>query len=155
MTERKPAGAGRALCSRELTTNAGALSCTPVLRRVFIAFAWLLAALWLPATLHCAAETSGWFDVVDCCGGDDAASPTAGGHEELDHCATLELGVPREDLGVAVLNVPVVALLEILRPARAADIAVVDGVTPRLAAPPEIDGSWRVVERVVAPARAP
>ena len=30
-----------------------------------------------------------------------------------------------------------------------------DGVTPWLAAPPEIGGSWRAVERVVAPARAP
>lgn len=129
-----------------------AVSCTPVSRRVFIAFAWLLAALWLPVTLHCAVETSGWLDVVDCCGGD---TTTADGHEELDHCATFGAGVPREELTAPVLSVPVVPLLEILRPVLVADVGSPNGVTPRLAAPPEIGGSWRAVERVVAPARAP
>ena len=131
-----------------------AVSCTPVSRRVFIAFAWLLAALWLPVTLHCAVETSGWLDVVDCCGGDTSAS-TAGGHEELDHCATFDAGVPREELNAPVLSVPVVPLLEILRPVLVADVGSPNGVTPWLAAPPEIGGLWRAVERVVAPARAP
>ena len=113
--------------------------------------AWLLAAFWLPATLHCAAETTGWFDVTDCC----AAKPAAAADDALDHCATLDAGVPREELGAAVLSVPVVALLEILRPALVAASEVTNGVTPWLAAPPEIGGLWRAVERVVAPARAP
>ncbi len=152
LSDRPPAAVR---CGGELTTNAAALTCTAVLRRVFIAFAWLLAALWLPATLHCAAETSGWFDVVDCCGGDDAPASAASGHEELDHCATLGLGVPREDLGVAVLSVPVVALLQILPPSLAAETAAPNGVTPRLAAPPEIGGLWRATRRVVAAAQAP
>ena len=122
-----------------------------VQRRVFIVMAWLLAAFWLPATLHCAAETTGWFDVTDCC----AAKPAAAADDALDHCATLDAGVPREELGAAVLSVPVVALLEVLRPAIVAASEVTNGVTPWLAAPPEIGGLWRAVERVVAPARAP
>jgi hypothetical protein len=126
-----------------------------VQRRIFIAMAWLLAAFWLPVTLHCAVETSGWLDVVDCCGGDTSATTTAGGHEELDHCATFEAGVPREELNAPVLSVPAVALLEILRPTLVVDVGSPNGVTPRLAAPPEIGGLWRAVERVVAPARAP
>ncbi len=73
--------------------------------------AWLLAAFWLPVTLHCAAESSGWFDVVDCCGGDEAATTAAGGHEELDHCQTLGSGVSREDLCSAALSAPAMALL--------------------------------------------
>ncbi len=114
--------------------------------------AWLLAAFWLPATLHCAAETAGWFDVTDCCAGESAAATA---DVSLDHCTTLEVGVPREELGVSVLSVPVVALLEFLRPVRVAGTSAANGVTPRLAAPPNIGGLWRAVERVVAPARAP
>ena len=116
--------------------------------------AWLLAAFWLPAALHCAAATSGWFDPVDCCGGDETAT-AAGGHEELDHCQTLESGVPREDLCAVVLGVPVVTLLEILRPVLVAEPDGSLGAAPWRAAPPEIGGLWRAVERVVAPARAP
>lgn len=122
-----------------------------VQRRVLIVLAWLLAALWLPATLHCTAEMAGWFDLTDCC--DDQMATTA--DDALDHCATLDVGVPREQMGAAVLSVPVVVLLEILRPVIVAASEVNNGVTPRLAAPPEIGGLWRAVERVVAPARAP
>lgn len=122
-----------------------------MIRRVFIAFAWLLAALWLPATLHCAAETAGWFDVTDCCGGETADAADA----SLDHCETLESGVPREDLGATLLSAPVEALLTILRPVLVAEATAVNGVTPRLAAPPEIGGLWRATQRVVAAAQAP
>ncbi len=123
-------------------------------RRVFIAFAWLLAAFWLPATLHCAAETAGWFDLTDCCDSETAAANDSN-HAALDHCDTLESGVPREDQNAAVLSVPVLALLEILRPSLVAETAAAPGVTPRRAAPPEIGGLWRATHRVVAAAQAP
>ncbi len=123
-------------------------------RRLFIVLAWLVTTLWLPATLHCAIETAGWFDLTDCCSG-DAAVPAAGGHEELNHCATLESGVPREELNAPVLSVPVVVQIETLRPAFMADTAAANRVTPWRAAPPEIGGMWRATHRVVAAAQAP
>ena len=123
-------------------------------RRLFIVFAWLVAALWLPATLHCAVETAGWFDLTDCCES-HAAAPSAGGHEELDHCATLESGVLREELSATVLSAPVAVLLEALRPALAEETTAANGVTPWRTAPPEIGGLWRATHRVVAAARAP
>jgi hypothetical protein len=125
-----------------------------VSRRVFIAFTWLLAALWLPATLHCAAETAGWFDLTDCCVGETAAATDAD-HPVLDHCETLESGVPREELNATSLSVPALALLETLRPMLVAETAPANGVTPWRAAPPEIGGLWRATHRVVAAAQAP
>ncbi len=123
-------------------------------RRFFIAFAWLVAALWLPATLHCAAETAGWFDFTDCCVA-ETATGTGTDEAALDHCATLESGMAREELNAPSLSVPVLALLETVRPALVAETAAVNGVTPWRAAPAEIGGLWRATHRVVAAAQAP
>ncbi|HLP06815.1 MAG TPA: hypothetical protein VK178_01515 [Opitutaceae bacterium] len=124
-----------------------------MLRRIFTLVAWILVAFWLPATLHCAAETSGWIETAGCCA--DEALPVADSHCESDHCATLEAGVPREELSALVLCVPALALLEVLRPELRTENDADNGVTPWLAAPPEIGGRWRATERVVAAARAP
>ena len=122
-----------------------------MIRRLFVVFAWLLTALWLPATLHCTAETAGWFDPMNCCDGEATSTSDVA----FDHCETLESGAPREELGARLLSVPVVALLEILRPALVAEPTAANGVTPWAAAPLEIGGLWRVTERVVAAAQAP
>jgi hypothetical protein len=126
-----------------------------VLSKFFSTIAWLLAAVWLPASQHCNLETTGWLDIVHCCGADSATS-TDDAHDDLGHCATIQSGVPREMLDTGCLMVPVVAVLELLRPLLQSElIPVSNGVAPPIAAPPEIGGLWRIVQRVVAPPQAP
>ncbi len=117
-------------------------------------FAWLLAALWLPASLHCTAESAGWFDEADCCG--HAAQPLTGDSAELDHCETLAAGVPREDLAPAVAVLPPDGLPLWLHPIVGAPPPEPPATAgERTQAPPHVLACWAHAHRVVAPARAP
>jgi hypothetical protein len=143
------------LRSPDLTALFRTASFRHVSRRVFTAVAWLLVALWLPAVLHCAAQTAGVFEVSECCAGDlsAAASDT---QDEVDHCEVIESGAPREDEGSQLAVQPALVALQILRVPLCLLAASRDvGVSPAEAAPPEILPRWRVVERVVALAQAP
>ena len=140
----------RARASRvDSVASNGLLPLVP--RRVFTVVAWLLVALWLPAALHCTAETSGVFGRSECCA---TASDDQG--ETADHCVVIEAGAPRQDeSGIRTAN-PALVVLQILRaPLCLLAASGEAGLSPAVATPPEIARLWRAVERVVALSQAP
>lgn len=116
-------------------------------------FAWLLAALWLPASLHCAAESAGLFDEVDCCG--HAEVPLSDDSAQLDHCETLAAGALREDLAPNVAVLPPSELPLLLGLIEASGVGCESGTMPRTEAPRHVVAGWMLARRVVAPAQAP
>ena len=114
----------------------------------------MLVALWLPAVLHCTALSAGMASAVDCCGGDFSAADSHG-QSEADHCEMIEEGAPRKDSAGIAPPASSAVVIELVRSALGVAADQSPGVSPRAAAPPEIAGLWRAVERVVALAQAP
>lgn len=117
--------------------------------------AWVLLAVWLPATLHCALEVLPGFAALQCCCGDAApATPVPDGSP--DTCPDLEGGFfKHEEEGALRLMPPVgPALMTGFAPLAAAAPAAL-AFTAVAAGPPELPHAWQFFCRAAPQPRAP
>ena len=117
--------------------------------------AFVLLALWVPATMHCALETVPGLSFLQwCCGSDEA--PQAAHDCSQDSCSAVESGFYK------IEDNPTVA------PGLAALLALTDSdgfveppadppphSTPASSAPPELPRFWQFSYRTALPPRAP
>lgn len=116
--------------------------------------AWLLLAVWLPATLHCQLEAAGWGDSHQdsCCPEKTAdTGPDCLG----DACANIEASLHRDSAPELYLAAPAtpchLCCVALVRAARTGSI-----LSPKRHAPPlELKVAWQFIERAAPPARAP
>ena len=111
----------------------------------------LLAALWLPTTLHCGLESAGLLATADTCvdSGDACCDDTA--------CSTVEETLfkdPAPTFKVAAPAAVFLAGLAVVPPFDA--ILAEPALSPaRHAPPPELRVAWQFLSRAAPPARAP
>jgi hypothetical protein len=116
----------------------------------------LLVALWLPATLHCALESSGLFGSAAICCTDEHTTAAGDNHCETDSCAVLESNLVRPVGTDLVVPAPVAlaclfCLIEITP-----ETIIVPTVSPeRTHCPPELARTWQFVARAALSPRAP
>src|SRR5215218_6663576 len=107
-------------------------------------FVWVMVALWLPATLHCAIDRSGLFESKPICCGDEI--DRAAESNCAERCDPLSDGVQKLTVGVMKAPAPVLAtcfaIFLAIRPA----VISVPSISPTdREAPPEIGRTWQFV----------
>lgn len=126
-------------------------------------FALLLAALWLPATLHCDLQAAELFaaHADACCAGEAGDGCEAGHGDEApcanDSCEVVEDGAYRpshDTLCVAAPELSILTDLAELWCALAVETTAVRVARPA-ESPPEIGRAWQFVQRAAQPPRAP
>ena len=116
------------------------------MRRLRSLSAWLLLALWLPATLHCSMEQAGVFDQSQAC---TASCDT-------DNCDTLESGFINATS--VALKAPALSALTCLCGLIevTTETMVVPLLSPeRTGSPPELARTWQFDVRAVVSPQAP
>ncbi|MET0262076.1 MAG: hypothetical protein ABW223_04210 [Rariglobus sp.] len=123
------------------------------MRRLFSSIVWLLAVLWLPATMHCGLEAAGVFDH---------------GHADTDHgcavacsadaCANVEDGNYKTPSGALKIPAPVLTLcvfqlIDLLPENR--DVVMVTVSPERSDPPPELACTWQFTARTALLPGAP
>jgi hypothetical protein len=119
--------------------------------------ALFLAALWLPATMHCQLESLGLDAIFACASQPDEATHADEGNCADDGCQTVESGqivVTKSRVDLSLLPVLVCActhcLLTLAPPAPATEISATrqDEMLP-------LQRTWQFARRAALPARAP
>ncbi|HTO03141.1 MAG TPA: hypothetical protein VL069_05530 [Opitutus sp.] len=117
--------------------------------------AWLLVALWLPATLHCDFELVG-FETFFSCESDhhsNSAKPPA-----EDSCDVVENGWIKLSATQIALSAPLLSACALCfsTPLPVDPLKLpATGLSKDLLAPPEIARTWQFMVRAALPARAP
>lgn len=119
--------------------------------------AWLLLALWLPATLHCGLEAADVFHPED--NGSEQGCCQGAAAEHNDECKTVESGEYRLEQGLPAVPVPVWVALDawadLLRVRESAEEAVAQLSLSGAGRDPEWVPAWVFARRAAAPPRAP
>jgi hypothetical protein len=125
-------------------------------------FALALAALWLPATLHCDLEAAGLDDLFHCLVDHHSTIDLDGSHTpSRDACDVVEGTALRLVTDTALVAPPALhALSACLLSFVAPDPALVltpppSGLTDRIEPPPEVARTWHFTARAALPSRAP
>jgi hypothetical protein len=117
-------------------------------------FAWVMVALWLPASLHCAIDRAGLFDAKPACC--DHEKDQAPDKSCAERCNLLDAGAQKlaNDFAKApapFLVICVAGLIEL-----ASEPAFVPQISPvRSESPPELPRTWQFVTRAALSPRAP
>jgi hypothetical protein len=116
--------------------------------------AWLLLAVWLPATLHCQLEAAGLGEAQhdSCCTGetDDRGTDCLG-----DACANIENSLLKDSAPELHLAAPV-AVCPLCCAALVSAARTEPVLSPKRQAPPlALQVAWQFIERAAPPARAP
>lgn len=117
---------------------------------------WVMVALWLPATLHCAMDQAGVFDSKPACCHEDSSKAA-----DANDCGTRcdIVGGDTQKLANHLVKVPAPVLLVWLSNAVVSlpdELAFAPQVSPDGAeSPPELSRTWQFVERAALPPRAP
>jgi hypothetical protein len=129
------------------------------LRRIF---ALALAALWLPATLHCDLEAAGIDQLFHCLVDHHATTDLDGSHTPArDACDVVEGTALRLVTDTALvappaLNALCASLLCFSAPAPALVLTPPpNALSERSIAPPEVARTWHFTARAALPSRAP
>jgi hypothetical protein len=117
--------------------------------------AWLLVALWVPATLHCDFEAVG-FETLFHCESDHHSAPAEPASE--DSCDLVEngwikLSSPFVSLAAPLLSASLLCS-SVPLPMRSTDVPPA-GLSEDMVAPPEIARTWQFCVRAALPSRAP
>jgi hypothetical protein len=115
--------------------------------------AWLLLALWVPATAHCQLESA--FDLFVCCDHEDAV-PHQDADCQTDACASVESGAYRTETPPP-LGLPPAFLLAFAVAEIAAEplLPPPSGFMATALSPPELPRGWQFSLRTALPVRAP
>ncbi len=117
--------------------------------------AWVLLAVWLPATLHCALEVLPGFAALQCCCGDAPPAPPAPAGSP-DTCADLEGGFFKHEEQGALRGIPPAVSALRSSPARVVPATPAALAFTALAAgPPELPHAWQFFCRAAPQPRAP
>jgi len=129
----------------------------PAMRRARISILWLLAVLWLPATLHCAIEEAGWFDYDDsCCSKHPADSSPSAEHCDKDACQVLESGLIKPADSLVKVRAPEFSAIMELVWLIACDPPGRSRVAPETTdSPPELPRTWQFTARAAHSPRGP
>jgi hypothetical protein len=116
--------------------------------------AWLLLAVWLPATLHCRMEMAGLGEAPhdSCCTGvtADSGSDCVG-----DSCANIENSLIKDSAPELHLAAPI-TLCPLCCAALVRAVRIEPVLSPERHAPPlALKVAWQFIERAAPPARAP
>ena len=129
------------------------------LRRIF---ALALAALWLPATLHCDLEAAGLDELFHCLVDHHSTTDLDGSHAHArDACDVVEGTAFRLVSDTALvappaLNALCACLLSFVPPAPALVLTPpLSGLSDRIEPPPEVARTWHFTARAALPSRAP
>lgn len=113
--------------------------------------AWLLLALWLPATLHCALETAG-VDIAFLCHDHDANESPAE-HCADDSCHALEGSALAAFTFTKLVGATIFSVVALLpEPIEVPSASV---RPERTDVPRELQRSWQFYTRAAPPSRAP
>lgn len=124
----------------------------PHVRRLFV---WVMVALWLPATLHCAIDRAGMFESQPACC-DEHANQIPDAEDCAERCDLLNGGTPNLANDVVKVSAPVLLTCLSCLVERAREPVFVPLLSPVSAeSPPEWVRTWQFVERAAWPARAP
>ena len=118
--------------------------------RTLVAF--VVLALWMPATSHCALEAAGVLEAGKCCDGEGEDS-----HTVADNCAPIERELGNPSSGNVAVSAPILFFAYVLvQPALPAGVQTASHV------PPVADFSaddwlrtWNFERRTALPTRAP
>lgn len=115
--------------------------------------AWLLLALWVPATAHCQLENA--FALLVCCDHADA-TPHQDADCKTDACATVESGAYRSETPPSLGLPPAFLFTLMVAEITAEPLAPPpsDFVATALS-PPELPRGWQFSLRAALPVRAP
>ncbi len=139
----------------ELTQAQSRGRCWPLMPRLYSLIVWVLAATWLPATLHCAIDRAGLLSATpECCSHDEQSAPEA---DRCDiRCELLDSGCFQTVKDSQKVAAP--TLLPLLLYIVEAPLApeMVQQVSPETVdLPPELERTWQFVSRAALPPRAP
>ena len=113
---------------------------------------FLLLALWLPATSHCALERAGVIETDDCCT-TESHSSIPSEHSCADGCATVEGGAYKLPAPQKSMVSPL--LVVCLWAESAAQIDATIASIPSQSLVDELIASWQFDHRAALPVRAP
>ncbi|MCC6414732.1 MAG: hypothetical protein IT582_02335 [Opitutaceae bacterium] len=119
--------------------------------------AFLLLALWLPATQHCGLEAAGLFgDAMECHEPDGCATPHEESHCDTDNCQPIENTAYKSSLNAIHVAAPLALTCLCCLHEITPETIVVPLVSPERAnPPPELAPTWQFVARAALSPRAP
>jgi len=119
--------------------------------------AFLLLALWLPATQHCGLEAAGLFShAMECHEADDCPTPPLQSHCDTDNCQPIEDTAYKTSSTTIEIAAPLALTCLCCLHEITPETIVVPLISPeRTNTPPELVPTWRFVARAAGEPRAP